>query len=110
MPKNVIYQWRKWCLHPQYAIGVEGASLKSQFAQVKTPIVYISFTDDEMMSNNSIESLHSFYENAPRKALKISPNDIDENRIGHIGCFREKYKKKLWEKYFLPEISSEGTQ
>jgi predicted alpha/beta hydrolase len=78
LPKGVMEQWRRWCLDPEYAA-------------VRSPIVSISFSDDEMMSARNTESIHGFYVNAPR--------------IGHFGFFRSAYEASLWRAHLLPELS-----
>jgi predicted alpha/beta hydrolase len=74
LPKDVMVQWRRWCLHPEYAVGVEGDAVRAQYAAVRTPIVALSFPDDEFMSARNTESIHGFY-------------------IGHFGFFRTKFEQ-----------------
>ncbi|MCW9048783.1 MAG: alpha/beta fold hydrolase [Deltaproteobacteria bacterium] len=105
LPHGVMTQWRRWCLHPEYAVGVEGEQARNLYAQIKIPITSLSFTDDEFMSARNIESLHEFYTSAERKMRKISPEDIGSERIGHFGFFRKQFKQTLWEEYLLPELS-----
>ncbi|MFN7643314.1 MAG: hypothetical protein ACK5PW_09570 [Burkholderiales bacterium] len=50
---------------PDYVASAEGAAARERFDAVRTPIVSLSFTDDEMMSARSIASLHALYTNAP---------------------------------------------
>ena len=40
--------------------------MRRQYAAVTTPIVSLSFTDDEFMSARNTESLHGFYTGAQR--------------------------------------------
>ncbi|MBI4750483.1 MAG: alpha/beta fold hydrolase [Acidobacteria bacterium] len=105
VPRGVMEQWRRWCLHPEYAVGVEGEAVRKQFAAVNTPIVSLSFEDDEFMSARNTESLHGFYVNAPREMKRFAPADIGEKRIGHFGFFKAKFKQKLWEAVLLPELT-----
>lgn len=102
LPPNVMRQWRRWCLHKDYAVGVEGEGLREQFANVTVPITAVSFTDDEMMSERNTESIHSFYCNAPLTMKRIDPRDVGESRIGHLGWFRERYRESLWRGVLLP--------
>ena len=105
LPKGVMQQWRRWCLDPEYAIGVEGEGVRAQYAAVRTPIVSLSFSDDEMMSLRNTESIHGFYSGAPRKMKRIAPQDIGARRIGHFGFFRSVYEASLWRAHLLPELS-----
>ena len=105
LPKGVMAQWRRWCLNREYAVGVEGEAIRAQYAAVRTPIVSLSFADDEMMSARNTESIHGFYCGAPRTMKRIAPQDIGAPRIGHFGFFRTAYEASLWRAYLLPEIS-----
>jgi len=103
LPKGVIEQWRRWCLNPEYAVGAE-EGVRAQYASVRTPIVSISFSDDEFMSKRNTESIHGFYVNAPRTMKRIAPRDIGVRRIGHFGFFRTEHESSLWRAHLLPEL------
>jgi predicted alpha/beta hydrolase len=104
LPRGVMAQWRRWCLDRDYAVGVEGEPVRRQYAAVTTPIVSLSFTDDEFMSARNTESLHGFYANAPRTMKRIAPRDVGVKRIGHFGFFRQRFAESLWAKHLLPEL------
>ncbi|WP_404439011.1 alpha/beta fold hydrolase [Stutzerimonas chloritidismutans] len=104
LPAGVIRQWRRWCLHPEYLIGVEGEPMHQAFAAVRTPLTSLSFTDDEMMSARNTESLHGFYTGAPKSMQRIAPSEVGADRIGHFGFFREAFAPTLWANYLLPEL------
>lgn len=106
LPAPMMAQWRRWCLHPEYATGVEPGA-REKFADVSTPIVSLSFTDDEFMSARNVESLHGFYRNAPRTMVKVAPNNEGLHRIGHFGFFRPENEKQLWQRYLLPELQKD---
>ena len=105
LPKDVMIQWRRWCLHPEYAVG-DGEHVRAQFAAVRTPIVSLSFHDDEMMSARNTESIHGFYVNAPRTMKRIAPQEIGAPRIGHFGFFRAAFEQSLWRAHLLPELAA----
>lgn len=96
LPAGVMRQWRDWCLNRDYVVGHEGAATRHRYAQVTTPILSLSFTDDEFMSRANIESLHSFYSGAPREMRRISPRDVGVRAIGHFGFFRQRFAQTLW--------------
>ena len=104
LPAGVIRQWRRWCLHPEYLIGVEGDPVRRAFAAVQTPLTSLSFTDDEMMSARNTESLHGFYTGAPKTLRRIVPSEIGVDRIGHFGFFRKSFATTLWTHWLLPEL------
>lgn len=105
LPRGVMEQWRRWCLNPEYAVGVEGEQVRALYASVNTPIISFSFTDDEYMSARNTESIHSFYASAPRTMKRIAPKDIGAQRIGHFGFFRSAFEDSLWRSHLLPELS-----
>jgi predicted alpha/beta hydrolase len=105
LPRGVIGQWRRWCLNPDYAVGVEGPLAREGFASVRLPITSLSFTDDEMMSARNIQSLHGQYTAAHKKMTRIAPADAGMKRIGHFGFFRAQSEDALWMRYLLPELS-----
>jgi predicted alpha/beta hydrolase len=105
LPRGVMEQWRRWCLNPEYAVGVEGEAARALYAAVRTPIVSLSFTDDEFMSLRNTESIHGQYANARRTMKRIAPKEIGEKRIGHFGFFKPKFEHSLWRNYLLPEIA-----
>jgi predicted alpha/beta hydrolase len=106
LPRGVMEQWRRWCLDPDYAVGVEGAETRSQFAALRTPITSFSFSDDEFMSARNIDSLHGFYASAPRTTKRFSPADIGVKRIGHFGFFNARFEQSLWQAHLLPELTT----
>ena len=96
VPRGVILQWRRWCMHPRYHVGAEGEALRRQFAQARFPVVALSMTDDELMTERSTRVLIDCYENAPRELHRIAPQDGGARRIGHFGFFRPQFEATLW--------------
>ena len=105
LPKGVMAQWRAWCLNPHYSYGAESDEVRAQYAAVRTPIVSLSFSDDEMMSARGTEAMHGYYSGAPRRMKRISPQEIGVPRIGHFGFFRAAFERSLWKDYLLPELA-----
>lgn len=107
LPRGVIEQWRRWCLDRDYAAGAEPGA-RAQYAAVTTPIVSLSFEDDEFMSARNTESIHGFYVNAPRTMKRFAPRELGLSRIGHFGFFRADVGARLWSTQLLPELASPG--
>ena len=105
LPRGVMAQWRRWCLHPEYAAGVEPGA-RELYASVRTPITSISFTDDDFMSERNIDSIHDLYSGVERRRIRIRPDEVGERSIGHFGCFRRRFEASLWRKVLLPELAS----
>lgn len=96
LPRGVILQWRRWCLHPQYHVGAEGQSARERFDGARFPMVALSIDDDEMMTERGVQSLVDLYTNAPRRLERIAPADAAVHRIGHFGFFRNQFETTLW--------------
>jgi predicted alpha/beta hydrolase len=65
-------------------------------AQFSAPILRYSFSDDELISEQATDSLHSFYSGSRIERRHISPGDIGEKRVGHFGFFSPRSRDKLW--------------
>jgi predicted alpha/beta hydrolase len=96
LPAGVMQQWRGWCLNRDYCVGALGSDVREQYARIRTPILALSFTDDEFMSRANTESMHGFYVSAPREIRRIAPRDIGARHIGHFGFFRRRNAERLW--------------
>jgi len=96
LPRGVILQWRRWCMHPRYHVGAEGPVVREQFEQVRFPVVALSITDDELMTERGTQVLVDCYANAPRRVERIAPADVQAQRIGHFGFFRDQFQSSLW--------------
>lgn len=96
LPRGVIEQWRRWCLSPEYVVSAEGEAVRAAYASVRTPMLALSFTDDEMMSAKGIRSLHGLYASAPIEYRRIAPQEVGAQSIGHFGFFRSQFRDTLW--------------
>ncbi len=104
LPSGVMNQWRKWCINPEYMVGVEGVETRERYKSVTTPISSFSFTDDELMSKKNIDSLNSFYATSQIKNNRITPEELGAKHIGHFGFFKAKFQDSLWGNYLLQEL------
>jgi len=96
LPRGVMAQWRHWCLHRDYLMRDGGPERRERYARIATPILSLSFTDDEYMSARNTESIHGFYSGAPKIMRRIAPRDVGARRIGHFGFFRRRFEATLW--------------
>jgi predicted alpha/beta hydrolase len=98
LPRGVILQWRRWCMNPRYHVGAEGAAAREAFAGARFPVVALSITDDELMTERGTRVLIDCYENAPCELQRIAPADVGAPRIGHFGLFRPQFQATLWQR------------
>lgn len=96
LPRGVVLQWRRWCLNPRYHVGAEGKIVREQFESVRFPLVALSISDDELMTERGTHVLVDCYANAPRRVERIAPADVAARRIGHFGFFRDAFEATLW--------------
>jgi predicted alpha/beta hydrolase len=73
LPAGVIWQWRRWCLNPLYAMGVEGRWAAEAYAAAHYPLHALYFEDDEMMSLASVQALVDWYKSAPSTLERVDP-------------------------------------
>jgi predicted alpha/beta hydrolase len=105
LPRGVMAQWRRWCLDPDYLVGVVGPEARAAFAAVEVPITALSFEDDEYMSWRNTESLHAFY--AGTSVRHLRPGREEAGPVGHFGFFRAG-REALWRRLLLPELATAG--
>lgn len=104
LPKPVMQQWRKWCMHPEYCVGVENNSIRQKFEQVSVPIRSVALADDEMLSSKNISGLFSLFGSQDKQLTTINPEEFGIKRIGHLGFFRSEFAENLWPQTLLHEL------
>jgi predicted alpha/beta hydrolase len=104
LPANVMRQWSRWCRHPEY-LQADHPEAPGLFAEVKVPLMSLSFTDDEMMSAASIQHLHDWYTGAEQVRQRYSPEQLEGRRVGHHGFFRQVHED-LWDELLLPWVAT----
>lgn len=104
LPRGVIRQWRQWCLHPDYLVGVMGDTMRQRYAAFSIPMTSLSASDDEMMSAENVASIHGFYVGATPKMVRLVPGELGLERIGHFGFFKASMREAIWDRHLLPEL------
>ena len=66
------------------------------FEAARFPLVALSITDDELMTERGTHVLVDCYANSPRRVERIAPADVRALRIGHFGFFRSRFRDTLW--------------
>ncbi|KGM40745.1 hypothetical protein JY96_13700 [Aquabacterium sp. NJ1] len=95
LPAAAMWQWRKWCLHPDY-LGAEGPALRARYAQVQVPITAVVLDDDELLQPAGIRKLYRLYEKAPVRFEHLHPHQLGMKQIGHFGLFKPSSAERLW--------------
>lgn len=95
LPAQAMWQWRRWCLHPDY-LGAEGPAWRTRHAAVRTPITALILEDDELLSPEGIRDLYRLYPQAPVRFESLQAARFGLKRIGHLGLFQSHAASALW--------------
>ncbi|MDO9236798.1 MAG: alpha/beta fold hydrolase [Aquabacterium sp.] len=95
LPAAAMWQWRRWCLHPDY-LGSEGDAVRGRYAQVRTPITAVILDDDELLTAQGIRKLYRLYANANVHFEHLHPHEWGMKNIGHFGLFKPSSVSTLW--------------
>lgn len=95
IPRRAFYQWRRWCLTPDYILSGEPGA-REAYARARYPVLGLTFTDDELLHESGSRLLHDAYTGAPVDYRELSPRQFGLDRIGHFGFFRRGQEKVLW--------------
>lgn len=97
LPRDVFYQWRRWCQYPHYFFDdPTTAPDLIHFSDVRTPICAANAYDDAWAMPTSRDHFFKGYKNAPFSSVDIDPSAFGARGIGHMGYFR-KGSETLWE-------------
>jgi predicted alpha/beta hydrolase len=104
VPSRAMRQWSRWCRHRNY-LEADHPDRAERFAAVTAPILSLSFTDDELLAKESIDSLHSWYTGAEVDRRHLSPADLGLDQMRHHGFFRSRHSH-LWGDLLLPFLTA----
>jgi predicted alpha/beta hydrolase len=103
LPAGVLRQWSRWCRHPEY-LQADHPDAPERFAAVTAPFMSLSFTDDEVLSEESVHHLNGWYTGAQQVHQRFSPEQLDAMKVGHHGFFRTGFAP-LWDELVVPWIA-----
>jgi predicted alpha/beta hydrolase len=95
IPRRAFYQWRRWCLTPEYILSGEPGA-REAYAGARYPVLGLTFTDDELLHESGSRLLHGAYAGAKVDYRELSPQHFGLPRIGHFGFFRRNQEETLW--------------
>jgi predicted alpha/beta hydrolase len=95
LPTAAMFQWRKWCLTPDYLLtGEPGA--REAYASADYPVLAMTFADDELLLEEGSRMLHDAYRRRAPDYRVIEPAAHGHKRIGHFGFFKPQSQPTLW--------------
>ena len=99
LPKGVAWEWRKWCLHPNYFGEDLQTTLKPHyFDKIKYPIHALYLEDDPIANTKTVNELLQFYSNAPKTTERVLLKDVQAKKVGHFGFFSRALQSYFWHK------------
>ena len=97
LPAGVFRQWRAWNLQPTpFGPALDAEFADSRFAQVRTPLLSLGFSDDPIATAAAIAALLAAYPRAPVERRVTRPADVGARRLGHHGFFLARQGDSLW--------------
>lgn len=97
LPKNVLLEWRRWCMSKSYYKDFLRAYFKADtFNNFKIPITAVYTSDDFIANDKTVPLMMKFFPNAPVEIMKIPVEKLTANKVGHMGIFRRRFDKNLW--------------
>lgn len=99
LPAGVMRQWTRWCCHPEFAWGAEPELIRPSLQSARLSITAFSFTDDEAMTETCTRKLLAAFSNSSSLLVRLAPDDVGMNAIGHVGAFNPSGANNLWTRF-----------
>lgn len=95
IPRRAFFQWRRWCLTPEYLLtGEPGA--REAYGRARFPVLGLTIDDDELLLESGSRLLHDAYCAAPVDYRVLYAQEFGLPRIGHFGFFKSAHEESLW--------------
>jgi predicted alpha/beta hydrolase len=95
LPTGALYQWRRWCLTPDYLLSGEPGA-REAYASADYPVLALTFADDELLLEEGSRLLHGAYRRRAVDFRLVEPAQHGLARIGHFGFFKPPSEAALW--------------
>jgi predicted alpha/beta hydrolase len=97
LPKNVILEWRKWCMSKSYyRMFLQQKLHTDRFYSFTVPITAIYTSDDYIANDKTVGLMKDFFPNCNYQIKKLQVKKYTPHAVGHTGVFRQKFRKILW--------------
>jgi predicted alpha/beta hydrolase len=94
LPYGVMHEWLHWCREPDYYF--KDPSLTLYHDAITMPILAYAIPDDPWGTPGAVDSLHSYYTQAPVIRRDIDAEALGVKKVGHFDFFRDKFRDTLW--------------
>jgi len=114
LPAAAAYEWafRPARLEESYPGASElEPDVLAHFAGMTGDILAIGMTDDPFGTQAAVDRLLAYFINSRRVHVRLSPESIGEESIGHFAFFHDRFKTTLWQQsldWLISEIIPEG--
>lgn len=97
LPAGVANEWafrgpRFERTHPR----AERATVVARMASFSAPILSVVVADDEFATLPGVRRTLGYYSGAPRRLVRISPEDYELKAIGHFDLFHKRHEGGFW--------------
>jgi predicted alpha/beta hydrolase len=91
LPAGAAWQWRRWCLSPEYLLSAEGRH--ALYRSAAFPLISLYARDDELLGEAGARMMFEAHGNASAfEILQPTPGE----RLGHLGVFKERHRARHW--------------
>ena len=96
LPGAAMTQWRRWTTLPRYFFDDPAMAADARMAQLRIPLLVISFDDDPWANASAVQMLISPLKNAHMERWHLVPRDVGLASVGHMGFFKKRSEQQLW--------------
>jgi predicted alpha/beta hydrolase len=97
LPRNVILEWRSWCMSKTYYMDFLKTRIQmDRFYNFTIPITAIYTCDDYIANDKTAALMMQFFPNAPCKLIKLDVSKYTDLKVGHTGIFRKRFESVFW--------------
>ncbi|NSX53406.1 alpha/beta hydrolase family protein [Parasulfitobacter algicola] len=97
LPKNVYFQWRRWCTSRDFNASDIGKRLpQPDVMGIKAPTKFVAIQDDPMVPPQAVWRHMQSFKDAPITQLLIKPKGYGLGKIGHLSVFAKR-NSVIWD-------------
>jgi predicted alpha/beta hydrolase len=96
IPSEVMAQWRRWTMLPRYFLDDKDIAAEPRMADVRLPLLVMSFEDDLWANFQAVEMLLAPLTNAQIDRWHVGAEELGTFKVGHMGFFRKRHEHLLW--------------
>ena len=106
LPQKLAEDLSRFCRRRLF-LSDAGTGINGYDARFRGELWSVSFTDDNLASSEAVDDFHRNFAAAHVVRSHLKPEDIGQQRVGHIGAF-EQGSEVLWQK--MAKWLQEGTR